>query len=213
MTEALLFGMAAGVALATLGAGFRQGLRDRAMRRRFGNHSLLALQKASQELGLPLPHLKQLDVYACLGKIEGMTVELQATVWGRLQVAVACKPIGIPTNVTLGPVPEQRVFDAGWAVQTSVEAFDRNFAVLLNTHERVRPELSVELLTFVASRFDPLHQMMVWDSGVLLRVPPPKDPNWIVAQMHLMRLWRSAERSIKEGVERGLIHPAADDAV
>lgn len=182
------------------------------MRRRFGNHSLLALQQASQELGLPLPHIKQLDVFACLGKIEGMTAELQATVWGRLQVAVACKPIGIPSGVTLGPIPEQDVFDAGWAAPTGVEAFDRNFAVLSNhTHHRVKPELPVELLTFVASRFDPLHQTMVWDSGVLLRVPPPKDPNWIVAQMHLMRLWRSAERLIKEGVERGLIQaPAAD---
>lgn len=202
--------MAAGVALATLGAGFRQGLRDRAMRRRFGNHSLLALQRAAPELGLPLPHLKQLDVFASIGKIEGWTAELQATVWGQLQVTIACRPIGIPAHTTLGPCPPQEVFDAGWAVATGVAEFDRNFAVLSSdTYHRVTPDIPAALAEFVAERFDPLHQLMVWDSGVLLRVPAPKDPNWVVAEMHLVRIWRSAERLIKDAIERGVIRGAS----
>lgn len=219
----VVFSLCASVVMLALGMSLGREMRERAERDRVEQEMLLGLQQAAIDLELTLPEAQHDGWFVSRGTIGGMPARLEVGGRGLHRVSVALATVGLPAEVMIAPRPRGRdteMFAHGGAIETGVVDFDRNFALFGNgvtgdALVALSGQIPRELLQLVVERFDPLARFKLTSKE--LSVDPgwpnlawsgPHSPRWHASQINLVHMWRSAERLVKEGVERGLFLPA-----
>lgn len=215
----VVFSLCASVALLALGMSLGREMRERAERERVEQETLLGLQQAAIDLELTLPERKDEGWFVCRGELHGMRATMEIAGRGMHRVAVAVTVVGLPAEVMIGPRPrgrDQEMFALGGAIETGVAEFDRNFALFGNgvagdALVALAQQIPRELVELVAERFDPLSRVTLTATELVvnpgwptLAWSGPHSPRWHASQINLVHMWRSAERLVKEGVERGV---------
>lgn len=209
------------ICLAVLGVGVGLGreLRARTERDRINREMSLSLRQAAIELDLSPPEAAERGHSLSRGTICGMPARLEIGGRGWHRVSVALTVLGLPEGVGIAPRPRGRdseMFALGGAIEAGVAAFDQRYAIYNGGVSReelvaLSKQIPRELLRFMVECFDPLvyvrlrsKELSVDPGGPMLPWSGPESPRWRASHLDLVQRWRSVERIVKEGVERGL---------
>ncbi len=171
-----------------------------------------ALRCAAAELDLPAPIGNVAE-----GSIEGARARLVIGERWIYEVAVALRPLGLPSGVSIGPLPRgraQEAFGDGSAIRLDYPPFDRHFA-LYGSAECHGDDLAAavalvnpQLVAFVVENFNPLIALHLSASGLSIEWqwgPAAEGLQPESMQFAMVTMWREAERLAKNGHARGVL--------